>query len=251
MARVDLNCFVGNWPFHYVRNNSLEDLIKLHKANDIEYGYVSALEAIFYHDPYEADSRLAKELEGTAYRHVVTVNPKLPGCCDSVRRMVREFLVAGVRILPGFHDYLLTDPDVEKLCELLEELNLPLFLTLRMEDERAQYMFITNEVPTWDIDGFLGRHRNIKIVICNIRNGEASYLTNLLKYYDNVSIDCSGFKNGLFAIDEFYKSGILDAVVYGSTAPIFCMKSTVLLIETADIPADAKKAVFEGKRFFG
>ena len=64
MAKVDFNCYVGNWPFHRIRNNTLEDLKKLHKKVGIDYGYVSALEAIFYHDPYEADALLAKEIEG-------------------------------------------------------------------------------------------------------------------------------------------------------------------------------------------
>ncbi|MBR5272019.1 MAG: hypothetical protein IKU25_01290, partial [Clostridia bacterium] len=168
MAKVDFNCYVGNWPFHRIRNNTLEDLKKLHKKVGIDYGYVSALEAIFYHDPYEADALLAKEIEGTNYKHVVTVNPKLPGCLDSIRRMVSEFPVAGVRILPSFHKYRLgEDQDVENLCALLKEFNLPLFLNLRMVDERTEYMFLTEGFSVWDVDTFVGRHSDLKIVICN------------------------------------------------------------------------------------
>lgn len=249
MGRIDFNCFVGTWPFHYVRNSRFSDLRALHAANQIDYGYVSSTEAIFYHDPYEADVRLAAEIRGSDYQHVVTLNPTLPGCIDTLKRMTQEFPVAGVRILPGFHDYRLTDPLLENLYQVMCEYKLPLFLTLRMEDERAAYLFKSKEVPIWDIDLFVSTHMDIPIMICNCRNQELSWLAASLPYRPHVSIDCSGLKNGLFGIDAIYEEGAADKLVYGSLAPIFCMKSTILSIETADIPDKVKRDIFSGKRF--
>jgi len=251
MAKVDFNCYVGNWPFHRIRNNTFEDLKKLHKKVGIDYGYVSAFEAIFYHDPYEADALLAKEIAGSNYKHVVTVNPKLPGCLDSIRRMVSEFPVAGVRILPSFHKYRLgEDQDVENLCALLKELNLPLFLNLRMVDERTEYMFLTEGFSVWDVDTFIGRHSDLKIVICNARNGELGWLKNMLKYSPNVCVDTSGFKNELFGFDTMYNEGTLESVVYGSGAPLLCMMSTTLYLDYAAVPQEVKDAVYAGKAFY-
>lgn len=249
MSRIDCNCFVGTWPFHYVRGSRFEDLKKLHSANNIEYGYVSSTEAIFYNDPYEADCRLAKEIAGSGYQHVITVNPTLPGCCDSVRRMVSEFPVAGVRVLPGFHDYTLLDQGLNKLYDLMCELHLPLLLTLRMEDERMAYMFHQKSIPVWDIDMFVSTHTDIPILICNCRNAELSFLANTLRAYDHISVDCSGLKNAIFGIDEYYEQNLLDKMVYGSVAPIFCMKSTVLLVETGDVPEEIKDKIFSGDAF--
>ncbi|MEG2857875.1 MAG: hypothetical protein RR994_04580 [Clostridia bacterium] len=228
MSRVDLDCFVGTWPFHYVRNNSLQDIERLHAANNIEYGFVSSTEAIFYNDPYEADRRLADVLSGTRHRHVVTINPTLPGALDSLTRMVREFPVAGVRILPGFHGYDMLDARLEELAVLMRQLRLPLFLTMRMEDERATYMFHPNGIPIWDVGMFATTHTDLPILICNARNSEVLWLKNILREFPNVAADCAGFKNGLFNIEELAEAGILHKLTYGSIAPVFCMTSSVL-----------------------
>ena len=62
MEHMDFNCFTGNWPFYRVRYNTVEKLAQLHSRIGITGGYISALEAIFYQDPYEAELALAKEL---------------------------------------------------------------------------------------------------------------------------------------------------------------------------------------------
>lgn len=249
MCRVDCNCFVGGWPFHYVRENTFEKLKKLHEANKISSGFVSSTEAIFYNDPYEADEELSRTLDGSGYQHVVTVNPTLPGCCDSLQKMMSEFPVAGVRILPGFHGYSLQDQRLEKLCNMLSERNVPLFLTLRMEDERVTYLFHPYEIPLWDISRFISIHTNFSILICNARNEEISWLSNTFRSNKHVYADCCGLKNGLFGIEELYKEGVLDRIVYGSLAPIFCMKSSLLLIEKANIDSNLKDKILSGNEF--
>ena len=67
MKRLDLNCYCGNWPFFRVRYNTVEKIAQLHSRCGIEGGFISAIEAIFYQDPYEAEVQLAKQLEGTLY----------------------------------------------------------------------------------------------------------------------------------------------------------------------------------------
>lgn len=250
MGRIDFNCFCGTWPFHHIRKHTFADLCALHRVHGIDYGYVSSLEAIFYQDPYEADARLAAEIHGSSYRQVVTVNPTLPGCVSSLKRMLDEFPVAGVRILPGFHGYMLNDSCLDQLYAMLCTYRLPLFLTLRMEDERAAYLFQAQEVPVWDVELFLSTHTSVPVLICNCRNQEFRRLSSVLSHYPHVCIDCSGLKNELFGIDAIEADGMAKKLVYGSVAPLFCMKSTILLIETAEIPDGTKEHIFSGQAFY-
>lgn len=249
MKRIDCNCFLGSWPFHFVRNHNFEALKKLHAENDITSGFVSSTEAIFYNDPYEADKRLAVTLKDSNYRHVVTVNPTLPGCCDSLRRMIKEFPVAGVRILPSFHGYTLQDEGLERLCAVLSEYKIPLFLTLRMEDERVVYMLQPQDIPVWDISMFISNHQEFPILLCNVRSWELSWLSSTFQSYEHVFADCCGLKNGLFGIDEIKNETFINRLVYGSLSPLFCIKSTMLLIEKANINKQLKESILSAQGF--
>lgn len=248
--RLDCNAFVGAWPFHKIREKDFAALEAKHKRYGIEGGYVSSTEAIFYNDPLEADLDLAEELDGRRdYRQVITVNPLLPGTCLQVRRAIREIDVAGVRILPGFHGYTLHAPELEALCEILEEEKLPLFLTMRMEDMRVEYLMQSQEIYVWELAGFLERHTGFPVLLCNTRTRELSWVSRVIESQNNVFTDVSGFKEGLFNMERLHEAGYTDYMVYGSTSPLFCMKSSLLLVETAQMPGEVKEKIMSGRSF--
>lgn len=250
MSKLDFNCFAGGWPFHRVRTDSLEKLARLHAQNGIDGGYVSSTDAIFYNDPYEADARLASEIKTMPrYRHVITVNPTLPGCMSGIRRALRDWDVAGVRILPGFHDYFLNSAPVKALCELLREYRLPLFLTLRMEDERVTYLLHPKNVPAWDIAQFISTQEGFPILVCNARANEIGVIKPLYEHRKDVFCDCSGLKDSLYCIEEAYQRGILERCVYGSLAPVFCLASSLITVEKSKIPEALKKQILTGADF--
>ena len=95
-----------------------------HRSCGIEGGFVSALESIFYQDPYEAEVLLAEAVKGTAYRHAMILNPTLPGWKDDLARAVRELDIKAVRLVPGFHGYKLTDAVMDEVTSLLVQYDL-------------------------------------------------------------------------------------------------------------------------------
>lgn len=249
MNSVDFNCFTGGWPFHKVRNNRFQDIELLHKQNGISYGYISSTDAIFYNDPYEAEAELHEEIRGTAYRHVMTVNPTLPGTMDDIHRAVRDFKISGVRILPGFHDYTLDSEQVRELCRVLKSYRLPLFLTLRMEDERCTYLFHPKSVLVEAVSRFITEERELTLLLCNIRMDELEQLREVLLKNPQVSYDSSGLKDLLFPLERLAQFGIVDRLVYGSLAPVFCMKSTLLLIREDEIDSRLQERILTGESF--
>lgn len=249
MKTIDFNCFVGDWPFHKIRNSSFDNIQALHKQNDIDYGYVSSTNAIFYNDPYEAEKDLNLKIKGSNYKHVMTINPTLPGFIDDIDRAVKELHIAGVRILPGFHDYTLQDDVVKELCKKLKEYNLPLFLTLRMEDERCTFLFHPKSVEINTVDKFLKEVTDIQVLLCNIRLDEVESLKSTIASLNNVAFDTSGLKDGLFPLEKLISYGVINKLVYGSLAPIFCLKSTILLVKSDDIEEKLQEDILSGKYF--
>ena len=249
MKRMDFNGFAGNWPFFRLRNNTVEKLAALHSRCGIEGGFVSSLEAFFYQDPYEAELQLASQLKDSGYMHAMTVNPTLPGWKDDLKRAVKDLDIKAVRIVPGFQGYTLQDLQLEELCACLVEYGLPLIVTLRMKDERTMYMIQPRSIPMEELTVFLKAHKALPTLVTHIRASEAEMLSPLFLERDNLFVDISGFKDGLFALDRIVlETAVSGHLVYGSGAPLMEMQATTMQIDTAMIPETEKAAIFAGEK---
>lgn len=248
MERFDGNCFVGNWPFFRVRENTIEKLAALHKKYHITSGFVSSLEAIFYQDPYEAELQLAEQLRKTDYKHVVVLNPALPAWEAGLHRCVETLAVSGVRLLPGYHSYSLRDPQMDRVVAAIKQYNLQMLITLRMHDDRTGWMIKPVPVPPEDIACFIKSNPDIRILLNHIRPAEIEKLNALGVCWDNVFIDTCGFKDGTNPIEAVMKYDYLKGhIVYGSGAPIMEPYATVLQLETANLDPSEIAEIFTAK----
>ena len=251
MQKMDFNCFVGNWPFFRVRCNTVEKLMQLHKRCGITGGVVSSLEAIFYQDPYEAELQLAKQLEGTPYRHAMVLNPTLPAWKDDLRRCVEKLHIQAVRLVPGFHGYALTDAVMEEVSDALRAYQLPLIITLRMRDERTAWMLQPRNIPLEELAAFLDSHRDIPTLLANIRLKELRKLNDQFAGRDNLFADTSGFKDDMLPLDFVWQeTNAREKIVYGSGAPLMEMQATTILVDRSELEASAKAGVFCGQNLF-
>lgn len=249
MKKMDFNAFVGNWPFFKVRNNTVEKLAQLHARCGITGGLVSSLEAIFYQDPYEAELELALQLQGTPYMHVMTLNPRLPGWKDDLKRACAQLNIKAVRLVPGFQGYTLADPVLEEVAADLRVYGLPVILTLRMRDERTMWMLQPENVSMEDLQSFLDKYPDIPTLITHIRAAEAEKLAPQFAARENLFVDISGFKDGLFVLDRMAtESAACGHLIYGSGAPLMEMQATTMQIDTARIPEETKTEIFGGEK---
>ena len=226
---IDYNCFIGNWPFHNTRRNKFSDLVSLHKKYNIEYGYISKLESIFYNDPYESELDLYNEIKGSGYKQVMTINPALDICINTVKRAIEELNIKGVRLVPSFHDYNINDDCVKELVSLLKEYNLPLYINIRMEDERVSYLMHPYPVGMEDLKKFIDNNKDIEIMLCAISFTELMSIKECVNDNKNVYFDASGFKDKIFALPELKNEAIAERVRFGSMMPVYCFESSYLI----------------------
>lgn len=244
---VDFNCFSGNWPFHKVRNNTFEKIRKAHLENGVNYGYISSLESIFYNDFYESEEELYNTVKNTNYKQVITINPMLEGCANSVLRCIKEFDVAGIRLLPGFHNYTLDSEVLAPILKIAKEYKLPIFLTLRMEDERVLYMLKTEPVKMEDVVSFIEKNADITILLCNIRINEIFEIKDAIINNPKVFCDTCGLKGWIFNKDKI--GNVAQRIVYGSSSPLFALKSTILFVEKGVDDDEIKDKIKSGENF--
>lgn len=248
MKRFDFNFFSGNWPFHKVRYNTVEKIAQLHKRCGIEGGLISSCEAIFYQDPYEAEVSLARELEGTGYYHAMTLNPTLPGWKDDLRRCVEQLGIKAVRLVPGYHGYLLTDSVMDEVSDALRASKLPLVITLRTEDERTTWMVKPRSIPMDEVKAYLEKNPDIPTLVANVRINEAADLAPIFETRQNLFIDTSGFMRGLFPVDTAYPY-VKGQMVFGSNAPLSDMQCFTFLVDKSVLTDSQKAAVYSGEGF--
>ncbi len=244
MNRIDVNCLWGNWPFRKLYKNKFSDLTKIHSENGFEFGYVSSMNSIFYNDPFEGESELHEVIKGTHYRHVLTVNPTLPGYELDLERGIKLFQIAGVRVYPGYHNYRLDDKRFLNLCALLRKHRLPLLLTMRLEDERLDYLYLPRRI---DVPGellkFIDAVRDIPVLLMNLRYGEMLYCEEALRTYPNLYMDTSGIKDPVESFELITQHIGDKKIVYGSQYPLSALKSTLFEVTMAKIPQESKDRI--------
>lgn len=240
MKTVDANCLEGQWPFRFLREKGIEQIIRKHKENCIDTGLVSSMDSIFQNDPFEGEKQLHKILKGTGYKHVLTVNPMLEGFEDDIETAFGEFDICAVKIYPGYHNYKIIDNDrFTRLENLLNKLNLPLFISVRMEDERINYMMLPKTPLETGIFEYVKRGPKVNVLLSTIRLAELLGNKDALKPGGRIWYDTSGLKDKPFGISHLLKELGDDRLVYGSNYPLFSLKATHYLVVKDNLEKDA------------
>ncbi len=244
--RIDVNCLWGHWPFRHIPRARFADLVHDHTACGIRQGYIASLNSIFYVDPLEGEAELYEQVKGSAYRQVLTVNP-LHQACQDIQFGIEHYQIDGVRIYPGYHGYRLLDPKVRVLLDFMGERSLPLFLPLRMEDERLDYLIRPRPVDLAELEGFLSVNPTRTIVLLNVRLAEIERLKPLIRTGRRIYVDTSGLKDQLFSVE---KSGRCHREPGTSCTapcrPLYCLRSTVLSVALSALSPEQKQAIWSG-----
>ena len=241
--RIDVNCLWGHWPFRHIPRARFADLVHDHTACGIRQGYIASLNSIFYVDPLEGEAELYEQVKGSAYRQVLTVNP-LHQACQDIQFGIEHYQVAAVRIYPGYHGYRLLDPKVRVLLDFIGERSLPLFLPLRMEDERLDHLVQPRPVDLAELEGFLSVNPTRTIVLLNVRLAEIERLKPLIRTGQRIYVDTSGLKDQLFSVEKAVDAIGAGHILYGSLSPLYCLRSTVLSVALSALSPEQKQAIW-------
>lgn len=246
---LDFNCFIGSWPFHPLKVETFAQLQALHKENGIHGGFVSSLKSLFYRDYFEPEKELYETLKGTNYRQVMTVNPLFPGCLDVVRHGIENWNIAGVRIVPTYHGYDLTAPQLEELCQVLKEAGLPLFLTINLEDRRNSYMLIPKVLPPAELKEWLDNHHDVTVLLCGgYTYPDINNLKDTILAHPACFFEPSGMRHDCFPL-ELVGPELCTRFVYGSMSGILCLRSSLLHMQMGELTPEQLERSSDGRDF--
>lgn len=138
---IDVNAYLGHYPFRSLRFNTAEHLVGLMDRFGIARAVVSSLPAVFYRDSHQGNAELFAETSRYPDRliPVATVNPRYVGWQQDLRECIERWKMKAVTLVPAHHGYSLTDASAKEALNQISDYGLPLVLTQRFEDRRQRH----------------------------------------------------------------------------------------------------------------
>lgn len=139
MKLVDVNAFIGAYPWRRVPATSPGDLLAAMDRTGIDHVWVSHLPGVFWRDPMEGnDFLLDLARSEPRFSAVPAIHPGLAGWHDALRR-ARESGVPAVRCDPSFHALAPAGPEMRDLAGACGDAGMLLMTAVRLEDARQRH----------------------------------------------------------------------------------------------------------------
>ena len=240
-ALVDVNSWLGTWPFQYFRDDTAAKLEARMEALGIGRCLVGSPEAAFNPDCAAANRILSKRLSGRSHLHAVpALNPILQDWPDILARARDEGRVA-VRLFPTYHSYELgSTASLSAIERIAADPALALFLQMRMEDERTHHPRC--RIPGLDvaqIEEVARRFPELRVVALCAYFHEA---VELAKRTTSVSMDISHVET-FRTLRTLFVEVPYQRVLFGTHAPFLYPRAAVEKLGAPYVSEEERKAV--------
>lgn len=260
---IDINTYVGHWPFRNLEFNTLAGLDALAREYDITHMVVANINGLFYKDANAANLELLKELEEydgkTKFIPMAIVNPAYPGWERDAREMIARGF-CGFELAPLYHGYSLA-PEMlfdeyspvhraGKVMELASELGVPVRVCASFENFRGRSDLDTpKNISANDYVALISKYEDVPLLATGFSMFAAGKLGELAKSRKNIFFDTT--TTALLASDLFRKAAgnvPQECICFGSFSPFNYMETNLLRIELSGL--DAEKIKQNGKKAF-
>lgn len=258
---VDINAYIGHWPFRQVKYNTCETRLQLMNQFGVDVSIVSNLNGVFYKNTQSANEELYEEIKsnrrfGDRFIPFAVINPVYSGWRDDFKESVEKLGMKGIRLYPTYHGYELSEPSCIELVKMARDRGLPVALSLRMVDKRvSSWLDIDVEWQLKHIIPIVKAVPDAKYLILNVANNTelTEQETELLKK-TNFLIDTSGRQ--IENLGKLLKKYGNDKFAFGTHSPILDYRTGLLRIESLredEADESTKELLRSGntKRFLG
>lgn len=255
---IDINAYIGHWPYRNIKYNTLDGLDTLARKYDITHMVVANVNGFFYKDANTANLELLEELKEykgeTVFLPMAVVNPTYPEWEKDARDMIAQGFV-GFEMAPIYHDYSLapewlydkyaTEHRALKVLELAEELDVPVRITAGFENFRCRSSRDNyNNIGGGDYFALLSKNMNAHVFVTSfspLSSGEQ--FGNLIAERKNTYFDTTQFETINNTLGERVMSRVSrDQLCFGSLSPFNYVEANLLRMEyTPEFDAAAMK----------
>jgi len=234
---IDVNAYVGHWPFKRLTDNHCDGLLKKMNRYGVDLSVVTNLNGIFYKNTQSANEELITEIRSkkiftNRFLPFAIINPVYGGWKDDFKTCVQQFGMKGVRVFPNYHDYAIDEPALIELVKMARDHDVVIALTMRMVDSRQRsWMDLPVEWGLKDYLPLLKAVPDARYLLLNLSTGLtlSPEEEDLLKKC-HVLFDTSG--RNIIDFGDFYKQFGKTRVAWGTHFPVFDYLTGLLRIES-------------------
>lgn len=164
--RVDVNAFLGRYPYRPAHGGSPTALLRAMERTGIDQAWISNLSAIFWRDPTAGNEVLYQSVQREPrFRPVPAVNPELANWRGVVEAALRLGAPC-VRADPGFYGLDPSGQAMRTLAGACGELGVPLLLAVRLEDGRQRHPNDrAPELTPWAVRALLRSDPKVRLMV--------------------------------------------------------------------------------------
>jgi uncharacterized protein len=180
---IDINAYVGHWPFMQLKYNTCEVLGQRMDKFGVDISVISNINGIFYKNTQSGNQELYDRIKASKhYRNrfvaFAVINPIYAGWRQDMETSINKLGMKGIRLYPKYHDYKITDPSLIELVKRARDMNVPVTFCYRMVDSRQRswmdidYVVGTSK-PEWSLKDIMPIIREVpdaKYMILNVAN---------------------------------------------------------------------------------
>ena len=202
------------------------------------------LQAVFYKDCLEGVCEMVEQIgpDGTDLLPLAMVNPNFPGWERDLRQMVEEMGCVGCGVVPNYHGYRVYDPCAQALFRTLGDIEFPVLVFIRLQDERSHHWRM--QVPPLAVDDLnyvLKTYPALRIAVCNANlPSEGAALAPILA--DRAQTLLTTAYKSLKLAQMVERVGV-EHIAYGSGMPFYYPESALLQVRDAEIDERARATI--------
>jgi predicted TIM-barrel fold metal-dependent hydrolase len=245
--RVDVNSFVGAYPFRRVPGTSPDALLGAMDRVGIGQAWISHLPSIFWRDPGAGNSWLYDTTrQSDRLRPVPAVHPGLAGW----ERALREARSAGapaVRCDPTYYGLDPTGPELRELVAHCGDEQIPLILAVRLEDVRQRHPNDrAAELPPWAVRTLVRTHPAVRLLVTH---AERSFIEEV--HFGSTPEEAARIWwdiTWLWGPPEDHLQTVLgtigtDRFVFGTGQPLRLPETSVAKLDLLDLSTEQRAAI--------
>ena len=249
---LDLNVFLGRWPFAPLKYETAGDILGLMDRAGIDRAVVTSLNSVFYYDAEIGNREVGEACKRHSDRLVpfATINPNLPRWKEHLDECVERYGVKGIKLHPDYHKYsLVSGPraldDIPSLLEQAARLDFPVYLQTSLFDLRHHPGYcLVLEAPMADIGQAIERYSKNSFIVGGGR-WFGSRVRELLKQLGpdgprNFAIATDGVGGTWEGVKALVDQIGSARILFSSRTPILYSEASKEMVEQSEITSQDK-----------
>jgi uncharacterized protein len=245
--RIDVNAFVGAYPFRKVPGTSVEALLRAMDRVAIDEAWISHLPSVFWRDPAAGNSWLLETAQrSNRLRAVPAIHPGLAGWEEALRAAPSSGAPA-VRCDPMYYALDPSGSEIRNLAGVCADLGIPLLQAVRLEDARQRHPHDrAGELPPSSVRMLIRSDPKLRLIITHADRGfvEEVHFGSTPEEAARIWWDISW----IWGPPEDHLEMLLstigpDRFVLGTGQPLRIPETSVAKLDLLELSADARQRI--------